>query len=75
MSNLEGKLLNKMEIVDLKYHVLSIFHSLQFDEVYDKEDCIKDLSKLLKQLDENEPPYSLMITNNNRNEIIESTVI
>jgi len=62
--NLERDMLEKLETLDFKYDVLSILHSLQFDGVYDVNDCIMDLDKLLKKLDGSEPSYSLILKNN-----------
>lgn len=52
MRNLEFDILNKFEIIELKQSVISILHSLQFDDCYYIEDCIIGLHNLLSKLDE-----------------------
>lgn len=67
MVNLERDMLEKLEAIDFKRDVLSIIHSLQFDDVYDLNDCIIELNSLLEKLDQSESSYKLILECN-RNE-------
>lgn len=60
MESYDIQLANKIEIINIKAEVLSVLHSLQFDEVYDKENCFDDLRSIIQLLDEFEQPIRLM---------------
>ncbi|WP_407267807.1 hypothetical protein [Radiobacillus sp. PE A8.2] len=64
MRELEGDILTKMEIIELKREVVSILHSIQFDCCYNIENCIIDLHKLLSQLDVIEFPQNIIMNLN-----------
>lgn len=57
----ERNILEKLDILDLKYDVLSIIYSLQFDGVYNMTHCIEDLNNLMIKLDRSEADYSLIL--------------
>ena len=61
MDNYHSDLLNKMEVIYLKHHVISMVQAIQFDGVYDIKDCLIDLNKLLITLDEWETSYKFIL--------------
>lgn len=62
MKELQTDILTKWDIIELKLRVISILHSLQFDDVYDSSHCIKDLNELLIYLDEIERDYENILS-------------
>ncbi|ESU31893.1 hypothetical protein G3A_14150 [Bacillus sp. 17376] len=64
MRKLENDLISKIEVVELKKEVISILHSIQFDNCYHVEDCILDLHKLLIILDDMEVPQRILLETN-----------
>lgn len=70
-----SNLLEKMDTLHIKYEITSIIYSLQFDGVYDLNDCINDLNELLKHLDANEAPINLILSNNLKPEHLVETAL
>ena len=59
----QSELLEKMDTIHIKLELISIIHSIQFDSMYDLNDCINDLNGLLTHLDANEAPLRLILSN------------